>query len=135
MRWRDFRGCGCVPQIAGLRSPDAARVVSRIEGRTVTNDGDLPSPVAEQLAALYDEVETSGPIAITVNDLLKRLGEPEPTLEARIRATLMLAKGGLTPSALLSAAGLWPTSRVKLRLTAAVVEKQSNRFRDWGQGE
>ena len=97
----------------------------------MTNDDDLPSPVAEQLAALHDEVEASGPIAVTVNDLLKRLSEPEATPEACMRANLLLAEGGLTPSTLLGAAGLRPTSRVKLRLTAAVVEKQAGRLGDW----
>jgi len=51
-------------------------------------------PVAEELAELYDEVETSGSVVITVKDLLERLGEPDPTTEARLRATMLLANKG-----------------------------------------
>jgi hypothetical protein len=40
-------------------------------------------PAAKQLAALYNNVERSGPVTIMVKDLLLRLGEPVPTPEAR----------------------------------------------------
>lgn len=75
-------------------------------------------PAAKQLAALYDIVETSGPVTIMVKELLLRLGEPDSTPEARVRATKRLAHGGLIASPALSADGLSRTSKVTLKRRA-----------------
>ena len=83
----------------------------------MTNDDAHHDPVAEELAELCDEVETSGSVVITVKDLLERLGEPDPTAEARLRAIMLLANKGLTESPPLAGVGVRPRSTVTLRLT------------------
>jgi hypothetical protein len=65
---------------------------------------------------LRDEIGSQGSLVSTVKDLLVRVGEPDPTREARMRVERILAEHGIQTTPLLTAMFLRPGAKVRLTL-------------------
>jgi len=85
----------------------------------VTAPSSQPSESREQselTRQLRDEIDSRGSVVSTISDLLARLDEPNPTIEARVRAGRVLAEGGIQTKPALTAMFVKPGSTVRLML-------------------